>query len=64
MVHHFAKMYNGSTVPGTIEKSNEDKVEKFLSTAPSKIAAAPAAVLRSSKNIAYQIWQGKDNKHS
>ena len=56
MVHHFAKMHNGSTSPGSIEIANEKKVEEFISSSPGKFASAPAAVLRS----AQRIWQGSN----
>jgi len=56
MVHHFAKMNNGSTSPSSREIATEKKIEEFISSSPSKISSAPAAVLRS----AQRIWQGKD----
>ena len=54
MVHHFAKMYNGSTSPGTREIATEKKIEEFISSSPAKIASAPAAAIRQ----AQRIWQG------
>jgi len=56
MVHHFAKMHNGSTSPSSREIATEKKIEEFISSSPSKISSAPAAMLRS----AQRIWQGKD----
>jgi hypothetical protein len=56
MVHHFAKMHNGSTSPSSIEIATEKKVEEFISSSPARIASAPAAMMRS----AQRIWQGKD----
>ncbi len=56
MVHHFAKMNNGSTSPGSREIATEKKIEEFISSSPAKIVAGPAAAIRS----AQRIWQGKD----